>query len=138
MLRRLAEHNLYAHLGPARRDVIGELPLPSAGLAVTRLVTRRFRGDRLAAAEACEQRAAELLRLRNFAGWSAGERHAWSRWAPLVTLLPVARWSARERADLVRVIRAKGGGREDAFVHAFDAHPRLGPALARLLRATRT
>jgi hypothetical protein len=35
------------------------------------------------------------------------------------------------------VIRAKGGRREDAFVHAFDAHPRLGAALTRLLRSTR-
>ncbi len=137
VLRRLAQHNLYAHLGRARRDVIGELPLPSAGLAVTRLVTRRFGGDRLRAAEACERIAADCLRVRSLAGWSAGERLAWSRWAPLVALLPIARWSPRERAALVAVIRAKGGRREDAFVKAFDAHPRLGPALAKLLRATK-
>lgn len=138
VLRRLARANLYWHHGRARRDVIGELPLPSAGIAVTRLITHRFAGDRARAAEACEARAAELLRVRSFTGWTAAERHAWSRWAPLVTLLPgVARWSPRERAAFVGVIRAKGGRREDAFVHAFDAHPRLGAALARLLRTTR-
>ena len=137
VLRRLAGHNLYAHLGRPRRDVIGEIPLPSAGIAVTQLVTRRFGGDRLRAAEACERVAADRLRVRSLAGWSAGERLAWSRWAPLVTLLPVRRWSSRERADLVTVIRAKGGRREDAFVKAFDAHPRLGPALAKLLRSTK-
>jgi hypothetical protein len=76
--------------------------------------------------------------VRSFTGWSADERHAWRRWAPLVTLLPgVARWSGAERAATVNVIRAKGGPREDAFVHAFDAHPKLGEALARLLRSVR-
>lgn len=138
VLRRLARHNLYWHRDAARRDVIGELPLPSAGIAVSRLVTRRFGGDRARAAAACEEAAAETLRVRSFAGWSRGERHAWRSWAPLVTLLPgVARWTPRERAALAEVIRAKGGRREDAFVHAFDAHRRLGRALAALLRATR-
>jgi len=36
------------------------------------------------------------------------------------------------------VIRTKGGPREDAFVHAFDAHPKLGAALGALLRRVRT
>jgi hypothetical protein len=137
VLHRLARHNLYAYLDRPRHDVIGELPLPSAGIAVTRSITRRFAGDRVRAAQACERLARERLGVRGFAGWSAGERHAWVAWAPLVALLPVMRWSGGERAALVQVIRAKGGRREDAFVRAFDAHPRLGPALAKLLRATK-
>ncbi len=138
-LRRLAAHNLYWSDGPARRDVIGELPLPSAGIAATRLVTAKYAGDRAAAGADCERRAAELLGMRSFAGWTPGERHAWSRWAPLVTLLPgVARWSPAERAALAGVIRAKGGRREDDFVRAFDAHPCLPAALAALVRGVRT
>jgi hypothetical protein len=138
VLRRLAHANLYWSAGPARRDVIGELPLASAGIAVTRLVAERFAGDRARAQEHCEREAAARLGVRSLAGWSADERHAWSRWAPLVTLLPgVARWSAAERAAAVRVIRAKGGPGEDAFVHAFDAHLKLPAALAALVRATR-
>ena len=138
VLKRLAAHNLYWSLRSGHRDVIGELPLPSAGVAVTRLIARRFAGDRARAAEVCEREAAARLGVRSVAGWSAGERHAWRRWAPLVTLLPgVARWSSAERAALCDVIRAKGGPREDTFVHAFDAHPKLGPALAKLLRSVR-
>ena len=138
-LRKLATENLYWSLGPARRDVIGELPLPNAGIAATRLIARRFAGDRARAAEVCEREAAALLGVRSFAGWSADERHAWRRWAPLVTLLPgVARWSGADRAAAVNVIRAKGGPREDAFVHAFDAHPELGEALAKLIRGVRS
>jgi hypothetical protein len=41
------------------------------------------------------------------------------------------------RASAVETIRAKGGPREDVFVHAFDAHPKLGAALARLVRRVR-
>jgi hypothetical protein len=137
-LRRLATHNLYWSLGPARRDVIGELPLPNAGIAATQLIARRFKGDRTRAAELCEREAAALLGVRSFTGWSADERHAWRRWAPLVTLLPgIQRWNGAEHAATANIIRAKGGLREDAFVHAFDAHPKLGAALATLLRTTR-
>ena len=137
-LRKLATHNLYWSLGSHRDDIIGELPLPNAGIAATKLVAKRFAGDRARAAAECGREAAALLGVRSFDGWSAEERHAWRRWAPLVTLLPgVSRWTAAERAAAADVIRAKGGPREDAFVHAFDAHPQLGEALARLIRGVR-
>lgn len=68
-------------------------------------------------------------------GWTAGERLAWERWAPLALLLPgVKRWSAAERRALAAVMRAKGGRRESDFVRAFDAHPKLGAAVARVAR----
>jgi hypothetical protein len=138
-LRKLATHNLYWTLGPHRPDVIGELPLPNAGIAATQLIAKRFAGDRARAAETCEREAATTLGVRSFTDWSPDERHAWRRWAPLVTLLPgISQWSGAERAATVNVIRAKGGPREDAFVHAFDAHPKLGAALAKLLRGVRT
>jgi len=139
VLRRLARHNVYWSAGPARRDVIGELPLASAGLAVTRLIATRFAGDRARAAAVCERGALAALGLRSLSGWSAEERHAFARWAPLVSLLPgLSRWSRAERMGLAAVIRAKGGRREDAFARAFDAHPRLGAALVRLVRGVRT
>jgi hypothetical protein len=138
-LRRLATHNLYWSLRSHRDDIIGELPLPNAGIAATQLIARRFAGDRARAAEACEREAAARLGVRSFTGWSPAERHAWRRWAPLVTLLPgVSHWSSAERAATVNTIRAKGAPREDAFVHAFDAHPKLGAALAQLLRTVKS
>ena len=137
-LRKLATHNLYWSLGSHRVDIIGELPLPNAGIAATQLMAKRFAGDRARAAETCEREAAARLGVPSFTGWSAAERHAWRRWAPLVTLLPdVAMWTPAQRATAVDVIRAKGGPREDAFVRAFDAHPKLGAALATLLRSAR-
>jgi gamma-glutamylcyclotransferase (GGCT)/AIG2-like uncharacterized protein YtfP len=137
-LRKLARANLYWSLGPGRDDVIGELELPAAGVAVTQMIARRFAGDRVRAASECEREARTLLGA-SLSGWSAEERHAWQRWAPLVTLLPnVARWPLAQRRSLADVIRAKGARREDAFARAFDAHPRLAATLARLVRTTKT
>ena len=138
VLRRLARHPLYWSAGPARRDVLGELPLASAGLVVTQVIARRFAGDRERAAVVLDREARARLGVHDLAGWNGSERHAWQRWAPLVALLPgVARWSRTERAATLRVIRAKGGIREDAFARAFDAHPRLAAAVTSLVRATR-
>ena len=138
VLRRLARHPLFWSHGRSRRDVLGAVPLPSAGLAVSQAIARRFDGDRERAANVFEREARARLGLRDFSRWSAPERRAWQRWAPLVTLLPgVSRWSRAEREAAIQVIRAKGGAREDGFVRAFDAHPRLGAAVATLARTTR-
>lgn len=135
-LAALSRENLFLHLGKERRDVIGEVPLPSVGVAATALLSQRFaatsdRGDRICAAEARAR-----LGLRSLAGWSPSERAAFHRWAPVVLLLPgLDRWTAAERLALAEVVRAKGGVQESVFVRRFDAHPKLPRALARLARS---
>lgn len=135
-LKRLAGANLYYHLGRSRDDVIGLLPLPAAGLAISRLVAERCGSDRERAARELGAQAARLLGVRSQRGWSAGERLAWRRWSPLVHVLPgVERWSTAERRALVEVIRAKGGRRESEFALRFDRHRRLREAVGRLVLA---
>lgn len=132
-LRALAEHNLYYFMGEQRADVIGADFLPNLGLKVSEYLAARFGFDRERAARVCSLEARQRTGLRSFAGFTAGERLAWERWAPLVCLLPeIARWRAEERRALVRVIRAKGGRRESDFVRLFDAHQRLRRSLIRL------
>jgi len=128
-LARLARANLYLHLGRAREDVIGIVPLPAAGLAVQRYVAERFGSDREAASRTCRAEAASRLGAGPDRRWTAGETLAWERWSPLVMALPgLERWSAAERRALAEVIRAKGGRRETEFVRRFDAHARLRSA----------
>jgi hypothetical protein len=132
-LRRLAHANLYLHSGRARDDVIGLLPLPAAGLAVSRYLAVRFGSDRERAARVCADEAARLLGAGSRRGWSAPERMAWNRWSPLVLVLPgVTGWSAPDKRALVEVVRAKGGRRESDFVSRFDRHRRLREALGQL------
>ncbi|MGZ5427147.1 MAG: hypothetical protein ACXWE1_08050, partial [Thermoanaerobaculia bacterium] len=75
--------------------------------------------------------------LRSLSGWSEGERLAFRRWAPLVTILPgIARWSRGEKRTLAAVVRAKGGRRESDFVRLFDRHRKLRRAVAALAKSS--
>jgi hypothetical protein len=135
-LEELASENVYFQPFGERDDVIGLLPLANVGIAATDFLARHFGADRLLAARGCEEAAAAVLGVRSQRGWSAGERSAWSRWAPVVGLLPgVAGWSAPEKRALVATIRAKGGRRESEFVRRFDAHRKLRAAITRVARA---
>jgi hypothetical protein len=67
--------------------------------------------------------------------WAPAERLAFRRWAPLVSILPAAKWTATEKRALAAVIRAKGGRRESDFVRLFDAHRKLRTAIAALATA---
>jgi len=148
-LRKLAAHNVYYHAGRERDDVIGVAPLANVGLAVTDGLARRGGSERLPGsrgARACEQEAAALLGVPGArraggklpASWSPGERLAFERWAPLVTVLPgIARWTAPQKRALLAVVRAKGGRRESDYVRLFDKHSRLRSALLQLAHARR-
>lgn len=125
-LKALAKGNVYFHARRRREDVLGVVPLAAVGLAVSESLARDFGADRERAARARSREAAALLGVRSFAGFSPGERLAWERWSPLVTILPgVARWPVEDRRALVAVVRAKGGPRESDFVLRFDRHARL-------------
>jgi hypothetical protein len=134
-LEKLASEYLFCHLGRARREVLGLVSLGDIGLRLSAYLAERFGTDRESGIEVCAREAAELLRVDPRDGFSAGERLAWRRWAPLVLSLPgVERWTSSEKRALVAVIRAKGGGRESDFVLAFDRHLRLGKALLQLAK----
>lgn len=133
-LRQLAESNIFLHLGKAREDVLGVLPLENIGLHVSRFLAEGFGADREKATRTSSQEARELLGLgSSFGRFSRGERLAWAWWAPLVLSLPgVSRWRAEDRRSLASLIRAKGGVRELDYLRLFDAHRPLRRALTKL------
>ena len=137
-LARLGEHNVYWHAEAKRDDIIGLLPLANGGLAVTDLLGRRFAASADRGAAACAAEARQKLGGGPTAAWTTEQYQAFSRWAPLVLLLPgLGRWSPAKRRALLAVIRAKGGVRETDFVRAFDAHSRLRAAIMQLARSTK-
>jgi len=128
-LRRLAEDYLYFETAGARAPHWPSLDALGATIAARLAATAG--ADREAAVRECTDTAMRLLGAGRLRG--ASERAAWARWAPIVAVLPgVARWSAADRRALARVISAKGGRSDDEYLARFDAHPRLGAALARL------
>lgn len=128
-LRALAESHLLFDFDRRRRP--GLPPLALAGLRVGQALARRPGAERERVLAQCSRDAMRLTGLRSLRGFSAAERLAWQRWSPvLMFALPgVSRWSMAERRALARVIRAKGGRDESAFLAAFAAHPKLGRAL---------
>jgi hypothetical protein len=135
-LRRLAAASVFLHVGQRRADVLGALPLADVGLRITQYVAKRFGSDREKASDLCAREAAQMLGLRSLRGFSAGERLAWARWAPLVLIIPgVRRWRTNDRRALVEVVRAKGGRRESEYVARFDRHGGLRRSIQLLAQA---
>ena len=132
-LERLASEYTFYHVGPSQKDVLGRVDLGAIGLAVSDFLAKRFGARREEGLAWCSNEAARLLGVESRRGWSKGERLAWERWGPLVTVLPgIARWPRRDRKELVDVIRAKGGRSERVFVERANAHTRLNEALLAL------
>ncbi len=133
VLKKLASENVYYDLGKPRRDVIGELPFAVIGTHITAYLAERFGSRRDRAAAVCGKAAAAMLGVRWPARFSADEKRAWDRWAPLVMIVPgVSGWSKSEKRALAAVIKAKGGRRESDFTLKFDAHAKLRRALLKL------
>jgi hypothetical protein len=133
-LRKLAKENVFYSMAAERDDIIGVFPLSKVGLAVTDSLAKRFGAERERGELVCADEAARACGARAWRRWPPGERLAWRRWGPLIAILPgFERWTASERAALVRVVRAKGGKRESDFVLAFDAHKKLRRALLSLV-----
>jgi hypothetical protein len=132
-LSRLASENVYLHLGKPREDVLGTISIGDIGLRIARNLADRFGSDHERAARVYSREAARLLGLGNARRLSPDEALAWERWSPLVMSLEgVHRWSAASKRALIRVILAKGGRRESAFVKLFDAHRPLRRAILKL------
>jgi hypothetical protein len=132
-LKKLVVAPVFWYARKERSDVLGRFPLGNVGLKITDYLSRRFGGRRKDGEKVCADEAARLLGVRSSSSFSAGERVAWRRWAPLVLILPgIERWNARDRNELVKVIRAKGGRRESDFVTRFDRHAKLRKAIVRL------
>ena len=111
MLRRLARSDLVWRMDHDGPDGYREFDVAAAGRAVTRLVERRYRGDRRAADADCRRRVARALGVRPSAVPTAI--------APIAALIPdLARWPASEMRALAAALRGKAARRERAWVRA--------------------
>ncbi|MCZ6786643.1 MAG: hypothetical protein O7E54_05705, partial [Planctomycetota bacterium] len=132
-LNEMAAEPMFLQLGRARRDVLGQIELGNIGLHVSRHLAGRFGADRERGLAVCAGEVARLLGLRSLKKLPSGERLAWQRWAPLVSVLPgIRRWTRAQKNALRAVIRAKGGRRESDYVRLFDAHAKLRLGLLQL------
>lgn len=128
VLRRLAGARLVLHLAPAPREP--DIDLCRVGLAATDVRARRFGGDRRRALERCAATVARRLGAAGWMRWPVRQREAFAELAVLVAMIPdLPRWSAAERRALLKLMRAKGGPRETAYVRAVQMRGRFLQAL---------
>jgi len=114
MLRRLAASDLVLCLDGTRAEDYREIELRRVGLAVTRLIERRFGGDRGRAVEALSREAARALGEPRLAS-----KRAFPRIAPVPALIPgLARWAPEDKRRLAAAVLAKEGRRERSYVLA--------------------
>lgn len=134
-LTRLASERMFLHLRRPRTDVLGQIPLDTIGLALSRRLADRGGADREGAIREMARETAQRLGFRGLSRLSAAETMAWHRWAPILdSMIGVEGWTSSQKKAAVAVIRAKGGRHEYLFVRLFDqqAHVKRGVlALAR-------
>jgi hypothetical protein len=103
------------------------------GLLATQHITRNFHGDRKAAVRAARRAVIRTLGIPRWRCWSAPERMALERLSPILVLIPdLPRWAPAEKRALVRIIKAKGGRREAAYIGLLREHHRLARSLRKL------
>lgn len=130
-LRRLSQTEAIFNLtgSSARRFPFGRI-----GMAVSRFLAAQPGGPRELAEERCSKRVRRSLEMGRARDWTQDEHRALARLAPLLAMIPdLHRWSARDRAALVRVIRTKGAASEARATRLMTAHVRLREALFDLL-----
>jgi len=137
-LKRLARSDVFFHIDERLMRSFRELPLAGPGYRVTEYIARHYDCRRDDAIEKSVSAVAKLLGLKDWRRWRPDEITALRRLAPLIICFPQIRgWTAREKADLGRLIRAKGGIRERDYVRLSNEHPRFRSAVEQLAFAKR-
>jgi hypothetical protein len=135
-LKRLARSDVFLHVDPSRMDSYREFPIVNLGYAVTKFFADGFDGDRNVGTQSSMSEVRRRLGIRGLDRWSTDETTAFERMAPLLANIPaLADWTARERASLVRIIRAKGSAHEREFVLLSNQHTRFKSALEKLAQS---
>ena len=133
-LRRLAERPMFLSLAKERASLaygaVGKIGLLASGN-----ISCRSSGDRDKAIAELTREATRALGLRatELKRWSPSEKQALRNWSAFLTLVPgIARWSPDDRKGLAKIVRARGGNSESAYLKLLSSHGRFVRALAKL------
>jgi len=129
-LRELSYTDAYFDLS---RGDCKPLDFGALGRAVSRYITTRFGGNRKRAESSSARELVDLLEIGDYTAWTANEKNALRRLGPLLCLpREIASWPARDKRDLARLLRAKGGPSELDYIDNVARLPRLENVLAEL------
>jgi hypothetical protein len=101
--------------------------------AVSHWIARAHAGDREAAQRDAVERVRAALGVRDDHDWPEGERASFHSLSLVVGLAgDLAKWSERDKAACVALMRAKGAPDDRPYFLQLQAHPRLPAALAQI------
>ena len=131
-LRRLATGHLFLELPGTEQGAWDRFGVRNIGFAVQRCMAARYGGDavRFRAGSAAAVARALGVRADTLGG---AARRAFEELAPVLALVPgLGRWTAAEKRDLIRIVRAKAGSAESGYLRLLRRHRRLRDAVVRL------
>lgn len=133
MLRRLSKSDVFLHADVNKMDSYQELSLANLGKVVTRYFAENFDGDRVVGTRHAVTHVARVLDIGSMRNWTADEKQAFARLAPLVACIPgLAKWSSKDKRVLAQLMKAKGSQQERRFVILSNRHSRFREAIESL------
>ena len=101
-------------------------------LRVNRRMAQKFKGDSTTIRESSMKQIARVLRI-NVSSWTPAERRTLETWSLVLALIPnLQTWSAKEKRELITIIRAQAAPNEMRYLHLTQQHPRLRREILRL------
>ena len=123
ILRRLASCDMHLVLSAARTShLFAERWLETSSMLATNVLAS---GGDTKRSDAIDGTTASVLRdldIRSFAKWSAAERSACRRLAPIIAAAKPAAWPGDEKRSMRKLLRAKGGELEAVYARLLGKH----------------
>jgi hypothetical protein len=95
------------------------------GLRINRRMAREFGGDSKKIRQASTTAVTRALRL-NPSRWTESQKQALENWSLVLALIPnLARWTPREKQNMIKIIRAKSATNEMLYLRQAKDHSRL-------------
>jgi hypothetical protein len=134
-LRRLASCDMHLTLPGARQsDLFDERWFETSSMLATKILAAAGGRTRKAAANRVAERLAKDIGIRSFDSWSAPERSAFKRIAPIAAAAVPKDWPADAKRSMRELLRAKGGDYEARYARLLSQHETLLAALRNACR----
>lgn len=131
-LRQLAAGHMLFEFKPDTPRRWDRFQVRNLGLAVTKEMGKRFRGDVSRMRSAANNFVSRSLGI-NPGLWNQNEQRVFENLSLVLSLIPgLSRWTPAEKRDVVSIIRAKAGAEESKYLRLLQGHHRLRNEVIRL------
>jgi hypothetical protein len=134
-LRRLASCDMHLTLPGARQsDLIDERWFETISMLATKELAAAGGRTHKTAANSVASQLADDIGIHSFNKWSAAEKNAFKRIAPIAASTKPRNWPAAAKRSLRELLRAKGGDSEANYARLLGQHQRFLSALRKACR----